>query len=61
MADKPEYDYGARVEAADLKTQAGIGEFLATALSDWRDEAITDMQFDDLVQRGVSALVNADA
>jgi hypothetical protein len=58
MADKPEYDYGARVAEADLTTNAGIGDFLAKALKDWRDEEIDDLKFDDLVQRTVSALAN---
>lgn len=60
MADKPGYDYGARVAEADLTTNAGIGDFLAKALGDWRNEEINDLQFDDLVERTVSALVDDD-
>jgi len=54
------YDYDAYCARFDLATPAGVGEFLQSALTDWRNEDITDMQYDDLVARAVSALANGE-
>lgn len=46
-------DYGAYCARFDLTNPKGVGEFLQSALSDWRNETN-----DDLVARAVSALAN---
>lgn len=53
-----DYDYGAYCARFDLTNPKGVGEFLQSALSDWRNETIDDQQYDDLVARAVSALAN---
>lgn len=55
-----DYDYGAYCARFDLTDPKGVGEFLQSALTDWRNEDITDMQYDDLVARAVSALADGE-
>jgi len=52
------YDYEEYCARFDLGSPRGVGEFLQSALTDWRNEDITDIQYDDLVARAVSALTN---
>lgn len=53
-----DYDYDAYCARFDLTTPKGVGEFLQSAQTDWRNEDINDLQYDDLVARAVSALAN---
>jgi hypothetical protein len=55
-----DFDYGAYCARFDLTTAEGARDLLQAALSDWRDDAITDEQFDDLVARTVSSLTNGE-
>ncbi len=55
-----EYDYDAYCARFDLTSSRGVGDFLQSALTDWRNDELTDEQYDDLVARAVSALANGE-